>query len=85
MTLAAKLDRAALPQFRAFERKRVNDLITAGMPLMKARDFARRETQGRARASLIHGVDQALAADLEIIEDPKTPDVRFRLVYLPLT
>jgi hypothetical protein len=84
MTLTSEIDIADSKPFRDFETQRVTDLIEAGMPPRKARDFAKRETRGRARASLFHGVDQALRAELKMIEEPGRPEPRFQLVYPPL-
>lgn len=70
------------PRFKAFEAQRSKELIAQGMPRMSARSFARREVRGRARASLTYSDEQALSADLEIIET-QTGRPTFRLVYVP--
>jgi hypothetical protein len=70
--------------FRAFEVRRAKELMKAGMPPDRARDFARKETAGRRRASQAHGVEQALNAELQFIESPGETTVRFQLIYPPL-
>lgn len=70
------------PKFREFEARRVKDLIAEGMPGKAAREFARKEIKGRARASIAHSEEQALRAKLEVVETPMGPPI-FRLVYPP--
>lgn len=76
------LARSRSPRFRQFEARRVRDLIAEGLSEKAAREFARKEIKGRARASLAFSVEQALQANLEVFETP-IGQAKFRLVYPP--
>jgi hypothetical protein len=77
------LRRARSQKFREFQARRAADLIAAGMNPKSAREFAFKETLGRARVSFMFPIAQALAAEIEIIEDAGEGPPTFRLVYAP--
>ena len=84
VTHAKIRQRTRAPRFRRFEEDRVRDLIEAGMSRSGAIEFARREILGRARASFEYSIDQALEAQLALVELPGREEPIFRLVYPPL-
>jgi hypothetical protein len=84
MTATLETQVATTAQFRAFEILRVTQLVNSGMQIESARAFAKEETLSRARASFSHGVEQALRAELQLVEQPGRPEPQFRLVYPPI-
>jgi len=67
------------PRFLEFQLRRQCELIDEGLPWITAIMWAARETQGRARVSLQRGIDQALAAELVVIDQPGDAEPKFLL------
>jgi len=67
------------PRFLEFQLRRQSELIEDGLPWITAIKWASRETQGRARVSLQRGVEQALAAELVVIDQPGDAEPKFLL------
>jgi hypothetical protein len=58
--------RLADPRFDEFRRRRMSELIDAGMAITTAINFAERECRGRARVSFEVGIQKALEAKLVV-------------------
>lgn len=75
--------RASSAPFRAFRKRRVRELVAAGMSPDRARMFAFQETRARARVSFSYPINEVLEANLEMIQKPGQTEPVFCLVYPP--
>lgn len=67
-------------RFTDFRNRRRRELCNAGLPNHLAAEWAARETRARARASLFHGIDQALNAKLLVRPMPGDAEPTYLLM-----